>query len=247
MSLNVQGLLSPTKEQPPKFISVQPTGKERGRILGTAEHKPQAVEGLAAGGAAPTPPTAIGDGCSGLAGDSAAHERTKQRPRRSRRLSGLQPDATCAATDPTTASPRAFTGRRSGLHGNQQQQQQQQQQRQQQQQQRQLSEPLMDLEDAGLVLDRCVSPSGCTAADVDADASSNDRQPLDFACLVGSSLTSSVLSRLSRYRRRGLAVTDVTSAEWCQQQLAYTLSAKIKKVPAAPHVTSQGSLHSLLS
>ena len=52
------------------------------------------------------------------------------------------------------------------------------------------------------------------------------------------------LMRNRAYRRRGLAVTDLTASEWCQQQVAYTLSAKIPRVSCRfclhPHV-----LHSL--
>lgn len=45
------------------------------------------------------------------------------------------------------------------------------------------------------------------------------------------------LDRLAVHRRRGLVVTDITAAEWCQQQLAFTLSARIPKVGCVqPHV-----------
>ena len=36
--------------------------------------------------------------------------------------------------------------------------------------------------------------------------------------------------RLAAYRHRGLAVTDLTASEWCEQQTAYKLSARIPKV-----------------
>lgn len=52
------------------------------------------------------------------------------------------------------------------------------------------------------------------------------------------------------YRRRGLAVTDLTASEWCQQQVAYTLSAKIPRVGYRSESGSHagvGLLHSLAS
>lgn len=39
-----------------------------------------------------------------------------------------------------------------------------------------------------------------------------------------------VIDRISANRSRGLAVTDITSAEWCQQQVAYNLTSTIPKV-----------------
>ena len=38
------------------------------------------------------------------------------------------------------------------------------------------------------------------------------------------------LNRRAKHRPRGLRVTDITSAEWCQQQVAFTLSARLPKV-----------------
>ena len=38
------------------------------------------------------------------------------------------------------------------------------------------------------------------------------------------------LNRLVKHRPVGLVVTDITSSEWCQQQLAFTLSARLPKV-----------------
>ena len=37
-------------------------------------------------------------------------------------------------------------------------------------------------------------------------------------------------NRRAKYRPGGLRVTDITSAEWCQQQVAFTLSARLPKV-----------------
>ena len=34
----------------------------------------------------------------------------------------------------------------------------------------------------------------------------------------------------AKHRPKGLRVTDITSAEWCQQQVAFTLSARLPKV-----------------
>ena len=39
-----------------------------------------------------------------------------------------------------------------------------------------------------------------------------------------------VLDRASLFRPRGLAVTDVSSAEWCQQQVAYKLTVQLPDV-----------------
>jgi hypothetical protein len=39
-----------------------------------------------------------------------------------------------------------------------------------------------------------------------------------------------VCNRLLSHRRTGLKVTDISSSEWCQQQVAFTLSAKLPKV-----------------
>ncbi len=38
------------------------------------------------------------------------------------------------------------------------------------------------------------------------------------------------VNRRAKYRPGGLRVTDITSAEWCQQQVAFTLSARLPKV-----------------
>lgn len=38
------------------------------------------------------------------------------------------------------------------------------------------------------------------------------------------------VNRRAKHRPRGLRVTDITGAEWCQQQLAYALSARLPKV-----------------
>ena len=38
------------------------------------------------------------------------------------------------------------------------------------------------------------------------------------------------LNRRAKHRPRGLRVTDITSAEWCQQLVAFTLSARLPKV-----------------
>lgn len=38
------------------------------------------------------------------------------------------------------------------------------------------------------------------------------------------------VNRRAKHRPRGLRVTDITSAEWCQQQVAFTLSARLPKV-----------------
>ena len=38
------------------------------------------------------------------------------------------------------------------------------------------------------------------------------------------------LNRRAKHRPRGLRVTDITAAEWCQQQLAFALSARLPKV-----------------
>ena len=38
------------------------------------------------------------------------------------------------------------------------------------------------------------------------------------------------LDRLVKHRPVGLVVTDITNSEWCQQQLAFTLSARLPKV-----------------
>ncbi len=38
------------------------------------------------------------------------------------------------------------------------------------------------------------------------------------------------VNRRAKYRPGGLRVTDITSAEWCQQQVAFTLSACLPKV-----------------
>ena len=37
-------------------------------------------------------------------------------------------------------------------------------------------------------------------------------------------------NRLAKYRSFGLFVTDITSSEWCQQKVAFELSAHLKKV-----------------
>lgn len=37
-------------------------------------------------------------------------------------------------------------------------------------------------------------------------------------------------SRVSLHRPRGLRVTDLTSAEWCQLQVAYTLGTRVPRV-----------------
>lgn len=42
-----------------------------------------------------------------------------------------------------------------------------------------------------------------------------------------------VCNRLLRHRRTGLKVTDISSSEWCQQQVAFSLSAKLPKVVRA--------------
>ena len=39
-----------------------------------------------------------------------------------------------------------------------------------------------------------------------------------------------LLDRRSRWRRRGLFVTDFCASEWCQQQAAFELTAKVPKV-----------------
>ena len=38
------------------------------------------------------------------------------------------------------------------------------------------------------------------------------------------------VNRRAKHRPRGLRVTDITGAEWCQQQLAFALSARLPKV-----------------
>lgn len=38
------------------------------------------------------------------------------------------------------------------------------------------------------------------------------------------------INRRAKHRPRGLRVTDITGAEWCQQQLAFALSARLPKV-----------------
>lgn len=38
------------------------------------------------------------------------------------------------------------------------------------------------------------------------------------------------VNRRAKHRPRGLRVTDITGAEWCQQQLAFALSARLSKV-----------------
>lgn len=38
------------------------------------------------------------------------------------------------------------------------------------------------------------------------------------------------VNRRAKHRPRGLRVTDLTGAEWCQQQLAFALSARLPKV-----------------
>ena len=38
------------------------------------------------------------------------------------------------------------------------------------------------------------------------------------------------VNRRAKHRPRGLRVTDITRAEWCQQQLAFALSARLPKV-----------------
>jgi hypothetical protein len=39
-----------------------------------------------------------------------------------------------------------------------------------------------------------------------------------------------VRNRLLSHRRTGLKVTDISSSEWCQQQVAFSLSARLPKV-----------------
>ena len=52
-----------------------------------------------------------------------------------------------------------------------------------------------------------------------------------------------VLDRASLFRPRGLAVTDVSSAEWCQQQVAYKLTVQLPDVrPSAPALHSPSRL-----
>lgn len=44
------------------------------------------------------------------------------------------------------------------------------------------------------------------------------------------------VNRRAKHRPRGLRVTDLTSAEWCQQQVAFTLSARLPKVTSQSHI-----------
>lgn len=46
-------------------------------------------------------------------------------------------------------------------------------------------------------------------------------------------------NRLARHRPGGLMVTDIAAAEWCQQQVAFSLSARLPKVR---HPTAQVEL-----
>lgn len=48
------------------------------------------------------------------------------------------------------------------------------------------------------------------------------------------------LNRLVKHRPVGLVVTDITRSEWCQQQLAFTLSACLPKVCSPTVCTRQG-------
>lgn len=49
------------------------------------------------------------------------------------------------------------------------------------------------------------------------------------------------VNRRAKHRPRGLRVTDITGAEWCQQQLAFALSARLPKV-ISWSMSSKGSL-----
>lgn len=174
-------------------------------------------------------------------------------PRRSRRLSGLQPEIAADAAPSIEKQDLQRHNNAAYACGKRQQQQgistapvQQRASKaapdqsvlQQQQPQRRRSEPLMDLEDAGLKLDRCAP--FLQTGQLTIHTLPVQQSTVSLLVLVDVKRTrrlfKSALSggRLSLYRRRGLAVTDVTAAEWCQQQLAYTLSAKIKKVLRSP-------------
>lgn len=41
-------------------------------------------------------------------------------------------------------------------------------------------------------------------------------------------------NRIAKFRKLGLKVTDISSSEWCQQQVAFSLSASLPKVPGSP-------------
>lgn len=55
------------------------------------------------------------------------------------------------------------------------------------------------------------------------------------------------LNRRAKHRPRGLRVTDITSAEWCQQQVAFTLSARLpKELTETEAMTAGTAVHAAL-
>ena len=51
------------------------------------------------------------------------------------------------------------------------------------------------------------------------------------------------VNRRAKHRPRGLRVTDITGAEWCQQQLAFALSARLPKVKSLSVSSESGRHH----
>lgn len=51
-----------------------------------------------------------------------------------------------------------------------------------------------------------------------------------------------VYNRAARFRRHGLKVTDISASEWCQQQVAFSLSAALPRVWIPPLALS-AALH----
>jgi hypothetical protein len=43
-----------------------------------------------------------------------------------------------------------------------------------------------------------------------------------------------IFNRLEKFRKLGLKVTDICSSDWCQQQVAFSLSAALPKVTHCP-------------
>ena len=72
----------------------------------------------------------------------------------------------------------------------------------------------------------------CPPAAGDQESTSTDHK---VACAVQKALPDLEdfglkVNRRAKHRPRGLRVTDITGAEWCQQQLAFALSARLPKV-----------------
>lgn len=81
-------------------------------------------------------------------------------------------------------------------------------------------------------LSRALQPEAPPRLTQDQEATSVDQEVI---CAVEDALPDLEdfglkVNRRAKHRPRGLRVTDITGAEWCQQQLAFALSARLPKV-----------------